>query len=305
MNWWAKDDDDEFDDEYDNFDEYEVDCSDSHESAPDANVIDGPIHALNRRGSFGTQWLGKQWLIALEHLYADNRMQTGRTYARNGSVQRLEIDYGNVYGLVQGTQRYPYCTTIKVKKLSDEMWTNLLTILRIKAVYAAKLLAGEMPSDVEAILQTLGASLFPQSRKDISFSCTCPDYANPCKHATALSCLLVEQFEADPFVMFHLLGRTRAQVLEALNIQRSGSVKAAKVNATLPAIASAEPTETLPLTSEDFGAMVEAYRPLTKPVEPARPPLFDQYGEPPAELKRGLEMIYRAVTAGAKGWLND
>jgi len=298
MNWWD-DEDDTFDDDYYGFDEEAEDCGEAHDIPPDAYVIDGPIHAINRRGEFGTTWLGKQWISAVNNFYVDNRLHTGRTYARNGSVQYLEISYGRVFGQVQGSQMYPYCTTLQVKIFDDKSWSKLLAALNNQAAYAASLLVGEMPPDVEAVLQTLHLSLIPKTRKDLIFSCTCPDYGNPCKHAAAIYYLLVEQVDADPFALFHLFGRTRDQVLEALNVQRAGLSNDRGDNNRL-SLEQIGQEQSLALTVNDFDTVIKPFNLLPTPIAPAHPPLFDQYGEPPADLKRGLETIYLAVTTAAK-----
>ena len=95
-----------------------------------------------------------------------------------------------------------------------------LAALAGQAIYSAKLLAGEMPADIESVFQSVDLSLFPRSLDDIYFECSCPDSGNPCKHAAAVYYLLAEQIDADPFVLFHLRGRTRDQVLAALRGHR-------------------------------------------------------------------------------------
>src|ERR1700738_3772608 len=98
------DDDDDYyyyDDDDDDFED--VDC-DEHPTPLDAVVIDGPIRANNKRGNFGTTWWGQKFSAAVENFYQDQRLQRGRTYARNGSVQRLEISYGEAFAPVQGSR---------------------------------------------------------------------------------------------------------------------------------------------------------------------------------------------------------
>ena len=91
-----------------------------------------------------------------------------------------------------------------------------------KAVFAAKLLSGEMPQDIEQAFEAAGVSLFPSQRNDLKTDCSCPDYANPCKHIAATHYILGERFDEDPFLIFRLRGRTQEQVMQELRKRRSG-----------------------------------------------------------------------------------
>ena len=91
-----------------------------------------------------------------------------------------------------------------------------------KAVYSAKLLAGEMPDDIESVFTSNGLSLFPFTLSDVHSRCNCPDPKNPCKHIAAVYYQLGDFFREDPFVLFQLRGRTKSQILDALRRKRSG-----------------------------------------------------------------------------------
>jgi uncharacterized Zn finger protein len=80
-----------------------------------------------------------------------------------------------------------------------------------------------MPEQIEAAFQAAGVTLFPAAEDDLTTDCTCPDWANPCKHVAAVFYLLGERFDADPFLMFELRGRTQAQLVEALRARRADS----------------------------------------------------------------------------------
>src|SRR5689334_4659775 len=113
---------------YDNDDFLDVDCDD-HETPPDAIVIDGPVRAVSKRGDIGTEWWGKQWVTAVNSLYGDTRLQRGRTYARNGSVHRLEISYGMAYAPVQGHRPLPYCVEITLNPFTRTEWDEAFAAL--------------------------------------------------------------------------------------------------------------------------------------------------------------------------------
>ncbi|MBN1286108.1 MAG: SWIM zinc finger family protein [Anaerolineae bacterium] len=198
-----------------------------HTPSPDAILIGGPVVAVSRRGPIGVEWWAREWVSVLEAMGHGPRLERGRRYARNGSAHDLEIDYGRVFARVSGSHYTPYRTALTFQVFPDEAWSRALTALASQAIYGAKLLAGEMPADIEAVFQDLGLSLFPRSSRDVEFYCSCLDYEEPCKHAAALYYLLAEQLDADPLTLFHLHGRSREQVLAALHTHRG--VAAAEV----------------------------------------------------------------------------
>ncbi len=80
-----------------------------------------------------------------------------------------------------------------------------------------------MPQEIESAFEAAHIPLFPRDPRDILTDCSCPDYANPCKHVAAVYYLLGEQFDRDPFLIFMMRGRTREQVIEALRQRCAGS----------------------------------------------------------------------------------
>jgi uncharacterized Zn finger protein len=80
----------------------------------------------------------------------------------------------------------------------------------------AKLLAGEMPPDLEEIFTEAELTLFPDRLEDLAADCTCPDWWNPCKHVAAVFYLLGEAFDRDPFLIFKLRGLDREELFELL-----------------------------------------------------------------------------------------
>jgi uncharacterized Zn finger protein len=169
----------------------------------------------------GTTWWSQKWLAALESFGWANRLQRGRRYAKQGQVVNLNIESGLVTATVQGTRPTPYAVSIKIQPISDKNWTRVLSQMATEARYAAKLLAGEMPEDIEQVFTAVNVNLFPQTRRDLKTHCTCPDIANPCKHIAAVYYILAEEFDRDPFMIFQFRGRTKSQVLEELRALRA------------------------------------------------------------------------------------
>jgi uncharacterized Zn finger protein len=172
-------------------------------------------------GKFGETWWAGRWLAALERLVDSGRLSRGRSYARSGQVLNIDISSGCVDSRVQGSYVRPYDVHIEIKPLSDEQWAKVADALASQAIFAAKLLTGEMPQDIEEAFAAAGVSLFPAKRSDLVTECSCPDWANPCKHIAAVYYLLGEQFDADPFLLFRLRGRSRDEVMAMLRERRS------------------------------------------------------------------------------------
>jgi uncharacterized Zn finger protein len=189
----------------------------------------GGIKAQSKRGSFGATWWAKRWIAVLESFDIGARLQRGRSYARGGQVLSIEVGKGTVEARVQGSRPRPYDVAIEVKVLADRDWDRVVQALAGQALFAAKLLAGEMPQEVEKVFDDAGLSLFPQKLKDLKTSCSCPDYSNPCKHIAAVYYLLGEEFDRDPFLLFKLRGLDREELVARLSaIDRPAAAAAAE-----------------------------------------------------------------------------
>lgn len=213
----------------------------------------------------GTTWWGQRWIAALESVLQGDagRLARGRTYARAGRTHDLVVKGGTVTAKVTGSRATPYRITIALTKLDEATWAAAMAGLARKAQFAAELLAGQMPEQIDEVFREAGVSLFPGRRADLATSCSCPDWGDPCKHVAATHYVLGEALDRDPFLLFELRGRTRDHVLEALRAARGGSEPPAgkggkpkpKARATAKATApgDAVPTVTLgALTAADY-----------------------------------------------------
>jgi uncharacterized Zn finger protein len=177
----------------------------------------GGIKAQTRGGAFGKSWWARRWVETLESFNVGARLQRGRSYARRGQVLSIEIRKGTVSARVQGSRPKPYQVEIKVQTLGKAHWTRLAETLGKQALFAARLLAGEMPEDIEKAFQAAGLSLFPSTSKDLQTECSCPDWSNPCKHIAAVYYLLGEEFDRDPFLIFRLRGMEREELIRVVS----------------------------------------------------------------------------------------
>ena len=207
----------------------------------------GGIKAQSKRGSFGESWWARRWIFVLESFNIGARLGRGRSYARSGQVLSIEIDKGKVTAKVQGSRPKPYDVKLEIKTLSAADWKKLAKALSKEAIFSAKLLAGEMPPDIERVFEKEGLSLFPGKLKDLKTECSCPDWSNPCKHIAAVYYLLGEEFDRDPFLIFKLRGMNREDLTGTLS---STGKKATSKKESQKPISSSKVEE--PLTSDVF-----------------------------------------------------
>jgi uncharacterized Zn finger protein len=257
----------------------------------------GGIKAQSKQGDFGTTWWSRRWLSVLESFRIGARLARGRIYARQGQVLEINITRGKVTARVQGSRPQPYDVRIAVKTLRDGQWQQLIQQLSGQALFVAKLLAGQMPQDIEQVFTQAKLSLFPQKSGDLQTSCSCPDNSNPCKHIAAVYYLLGEEFERDPFLIFRLRGMDRDQLLARL-----GSVKPAE---NAPEV-KGSPSEPLPLEPAAFWTMPPLPEDFHGEVQtpPVTAGLVRRLGHFPfwrgeKPLLEGIEPVY--LQAGPKG----
>jgi uncharacterized Zn finger protein len=185
------------------------------ESTGPREVKDG-IRAQTRGTRFASSWWGRRWLETLEGFGWDSRLQRGRSYARRGQVTDLKLGADGVSAGVQGSRPTPYRVKIRLTPLTDAQWGQAVAALEERPLFIGELLAGSMPEQIDEIFSAAGAGLFPQRSGDLAMSCSCPDYAVPCKHLAAVYYLLAEWLDRDPFLLFELRGRNREALLGSL-----------------------------------------------------------------------------------------
>lgn len=137
--------------------------------------VEGGLKARSRRGAFAKNWWADRWIEAMERLMDPGRLQRGRSYARKGQVLSIEEVKGVIQARVQGSRPKPYKVTIRVEPLTDIQWERVIEALSEQAIFAAQLLSGQMPEDIESAFSATGVSLFPARRGDLETDCSCPD----------------------------------------------------------------------------------------------------------------------------------
>jgi uncharacterized Zn finger protein len=183
--------------------------------------VEGGIKARSRRGQIGESWWSGRFVAILESLGMGPRLGRGRAYARAGQVLDLTVAPGTVSARVQGSRARPYRVSIGLARFGEADWARVESALAARALYSAKLLAGEMPREIEEVFASCGLSLFPERAQDLAMSCSCPDWAVPCKHIAATFYLLAEAFDRDPFLILAWRGRARDDLLARLRTLRA------------------------------------------------------------------------------------
>ncbi|AOP46427.1 SWIM zinc finger family protein [Streptomyces lydicus] len=213
------------------------------------------------RGLFAASWWGSAWLDALETTALDSaRLARGRTYARDGHVDTINVTPGRVIATVRGSRPRPYSAEIRLRTLSDQEWDTLLDAIAAEPAQLTALLAKKLPSalaDSEVRLLPGPGDLVPR--------CSCPDNGRPCKHAAALCFQVARLLDADPFVLLLMRGRGERELLDELS-RRNTALTAREARAhtrrdTAPATGGAADGGPAPAATGEWNAADPATAP--------------------------------------------
>ncbi|MGP8302562.1 SWIM zinc finger family protein [Streptomyces inhibens] len=165
------------------------------------------------RGLFAESWWGSAWLDALETTALDSaRLARGRTYARDGHVDTINVTPGRIVATVRGSKPRPYSAEIRLRTLGDQDWDALLDTIAAEPGQLTALLAKKLPralAEGEVRLLPGPGDLVPR--------CSCPDNGRPCKHAAALCFQVARLLDADPFLLLLMRGRGERELLDELS----------------------------------------------------------------------------------------
>ncbi len=233
-----------------------------------------PFAPVRSRGkSLARTWWGRDWIDAMEQASLDQQELTaGRRIARSGKVGPIAVGTGHAAATVDapdGTFR----AVLRWKSLPDRDWARVHDLVARSAGHVAALLDGELPTELVDSARDAGPALLPEIG-DLDPDCDCPGWEHPCRHAAALAYQVAWLFDADPFVLFLIRGRSRAELLRQWRRQR---------NPPEPA------TEAYDDAAEVFAAEIAALpaEPAVPP-EPAPPLVVDETGTVEAAALRHL-----------------
>ena len=173
--------------------------------------------------SISQSFWGKAWGKHLE-TYADheNRIGRGRSYVRNSAVCHLEAASGRIGAIVAGSQGDPYEVTVTVKPLPERQWKSIKAASAGRIGSMLDLLAGKFPREVMAQVADPENGLFPKLG-ELKFSCTCPDWAQMCKHVAAALYAFGHRLDQAPELLFLLRGVDPAELVDLKSLAESAT----------------------------------------------------------------------------------
>ena len=169
------------------------------------------IRAQESRTGQGRSWWTKEWARRLEAMGLKGRLGRGKNYALSGQVVSMDIEGSRVTAKVQGSREDPYEVTIGFRTPEGAARTRLVKAIRGEPMLVARLLADDLPTEIGLLFRAEGYDLFPggklgPGKYDMTTKCSCPDYANPCKHAAAALLILGEEIARRPMALLELRG---------------------------------------------------------------------------------------------------
>jgi uncharacterized Zn finger protein len=173
-------------------------------------------------------WAAAAWVEGVSKVAASDALAQGVEYARGAQTRTFTIELGRVVAEVQGRQYRPHQAVLKFATLSDTQWHAVESAMTEQAVFAAKLLAHEVPDTIQTVFDPLGLRLYPAlgvagSEEDLKVSCTCGHTTPWCKHVVCAALLLAERMDKNPFLVFTLRGLPGDELLERLRSRRAAA----------------------------------------------------------------------------------
>ncbi len=180
-------------------------------------------------------WWAQKWAEAFQ-AQAPEPKPRGRQRPKGARLRSLDPQTGEATVEVSTSSVLPYEVRIAVVPIPEAVWAAAIQQLAGRALFAAKLLAGDLPTETEEVFTTAGGSLFPSS-KEVRVRCNCPAGSGGCRHGSLAQRAIAEAIDRDPFLLFDLRGRPRGQVLAALGVAGSPGTpdeKKAEAEAPMP-----------------------------------------------------------------------
>ncbi|MFG0312836.1 MAG: SWIM zinc finger family protein [Phycisphaerales bacterium] len=200
----------------------------SRKSLVNPRRVRGGVKFKLKAGETPRSWVTQRLLRVAEQGADAEIYKDGLEYARLGQTKRLTIEETLCEGVIQGRSDKPYTTTLELSQFDAESQERVISAMADQVRYAAKLLSGELPSNIEDVFAPLGLKLFPAEPQDITPKCSCPDWSEEkpwCKHAVCLSALLAERMGDDPMIIFGLHGMPSQELIDGLRQKRAVGVQ--------------------------------------------------------------------------------
>ncbi|MGF1612333.1 MAG: SWIM zinc finger family protein [Gammaproteobacteria bacterium] len=185
----------------------------------------------------GRTWWGKRFIEALEGVMDEGRLRRGRSYSGPNRLLAFSIEGSDVQAEIRGNinpyfgvHKEPrYRVHIRLKPIPAKRWDGILKRVSSNAAWLSKLLMNEMPDNIEAAFQGQNLTLLPATAKDLQTECSCPDWANPCKHIAGTYYRVASMLDADPLLLFELRGLPKARLSQELGSSPLGQALLAQL----------------------------------------------------------------------------
>ncbi|MDL2717623.1 MAG: hypothetical protein PT977_07705 [Acidobacteriota bacterium] len=251
-----------------------------------------------------------RFLARLAALGWEDALVAGRAVALSNAVTSLEIGRAGARADIKTADGHLEETSLSLLPLGTVAKRRVLKAMAARARFAAHLLAGRLPEDVEGAFQGTGRTLLPVDAGEVVFRCSCAEVPGPCAHAGALAVLLGDRLQDDPFLVFLLRGVSKEELLDGLQRARTQPERKLASDAADPATRNAaDPPEPLPRhvlerpelfyrPGEPVTALRASYAPPDHPEA-----VLTRLGPPPfkdPEATRLLVELHRAIGLGAR-----
>ena len=155
---------------------------------------------------FGRTWWGNLWLNTFQGIDYSNRLPRGRSYATPRRVPHIEIDGHTAKAPVQGRQDEPYQVKLGLRPFTKKQKQQIIATVARNPHALGELVNGVLPQQVYDIAEHFEIELLPKDWNSVYGSCSCPDWAVPCKHLAAVVYLLSLEIDKNPFLIFQMHG---------------------------------------------------------------------------------------------------
>ena len=177
------------------------------------------IRAQESRSGGARTWWARRWVEVLERMGLGARLGRGKHYAVSGQVTGMRFEGPHVEAQVVGTRPDPYRVTIDFRVPEGAAREAIVARIKGEPMLAARLIADDMPTEVEQAFRDCGLDFFPGGKLapgvyDMTTACSCPDYANPCKHVSAVLLILGEEIARRPMTLLELRGIAEEDLYE-------------------------------------------------------------------------------------------
>ncbi len=212
-------------------------------------------------------WWGQRFLQALEECTDEGRLRRGRSYNKPRRLIEFNIDGKNITATIRGNvnpyfgvYKEPlYSIKIQLRALSSKDWKQVVDDLSINAGWLSRLLLNEMPESIEEAFTHSKYSLLPSSEDDLLASCSCPDWANPCKHIAGVYYHVAGLLDHDPLLLFQLRGLSKEKLRKQLIKTPLGQALASQLAPVEELVLEPEPCRYHPIAQEPLDKTVSHY----------------------------------------------